>query len=131
MAWAFEAWKALQFRLWAILLIAPTQPMEPTWLDVLGRGVAWLWRPFHTSERQRLHVDIIAPQRTEDMRPSVLYEQIPKSEIVSLSATKGGGRCGDSPCRRTDATASEVQLTATEFKALLCNFIQPARCSLA
>src|ERR1019366_9740699 len=53
-AWGFEAGKALQFRRWQVLRIAPYQTMEPFWLDGLGYGLEWRWRPFHTSEGAEL-----------------------------------------------------------------------------
>ena len=46
----FEAGKALQFRLWHVLRIAPNQPTEPVRLHGLGYGLECPWRSFHTSE---------------------------------------------------------------------------------
>src|SRR5208337_5631525 len=47
---ALEAGKALQFGQWRVLQVAPKRPMEPTWLDGLGRGLVCPSCSFRTSD---------------------------------------------------------------------------------
>src|ERR1035438_1406202 len=65
-AWALEAGKALQFRLWGIWRIVQARPMDPVWLVGLGCGLECPWCSFHTSSGAAVTLPYYTPlQETE------------------------------------------------------------------